>query len=233
MMNALAELEKVAHRFDIQLLPFFVLSPNDPHKNTHLQYIYDHEWSWSMQPNSPLGDKAQAGLKELSMRQFDYLMHLDTDDVLNPALFRIYEPLLARERKWFGSVDKYIYDVAGEQLYYFAGYPADQRMSVNGGRMIHRTALQKCQWQQWTKGIEFGLNYHQKIYLEKAGYSETLIRQKETPCLLEIKTDLNIHTMDWFHKNMSEVLQPVDIDMSNQFDVETQKLLSKTLENSQ
>lgn len=86
--------------------------------------------------NDPLGKKLNFGVERALESQWDYMMQIGSDDLVNVELFDYYKPFIEDKTLAFGIGCIYFYDI-----------PSGRTAIVNGsqvfgcGRMIHRNVL--------------------------------------------------------------------------------------------
>lgn len=186
---------------DIWMDSVWILDADDPYLE-QWKHMTDSPSNYNIivEKGTQLSSKMLLGMERIQGLQFDYMIHMDSDEFISPRLFSLYQPLINKGVPFFGSLDKFIFDLATEKLWRFSGY-ASRPMTVNGGRMISREALENVQFRPWTPGLSFGLNYNEKLHLQSAGFKETQLKTCSKGCVVEVKGEDNIHGMDWFMKN--------------------------------
>lgn len=87
-------------------------------------------------PNEPLGKKFNTGLEQALKKDFDYLMTIGSDNLINPELLKIYEYHMKKGVGLIG-VDK-VYFIQGEEC-----KRVDYQLQIIGAaRMISKDALE-------------------------------------------------------------------------------------------
>jgi len=145
-------------------------------------------------PDEKLGEKIQ-GVVRYSMQErpdFDYLMKIDTDDLITKNMLLKWVNLIDKEVPAFGSRDKYVIDVITGESKYFEGYPNTQ-MSVSGGKMIRADVVKALNGKICKPFLEKGIDYSIKLQLQKQEIQEELVN---TYGNIELKSPINIHGFD-------------------------------------
>ena len=75
------------------LTPVFCVSPEDPHVDELVSSIKLYGHDVVMTPNEPLGLKQNKLISYIKCNyEFDYMMHLGSDDIINPNILSLYMP---------------------------------------------------------------------------------------------------------------------------------------------
>lgn len=138
--------------------PLAVIGDEREHYDLLKQLRPDAHWIeyW----NQPLGAKWNYGLKISQAWAYDYVMILGSDDIFTPGLWEHYkkamEPFLDGGH-YFGLLDFYFTDFARTK--YCPGFQHNRKGEPHGaGRMIHRSILEKLNWELWDNNINSGLD---------------------------------------------------------------------------
>ena len=170
------------------LILLCIVSPEDPSRNELIELIYDYGGDVCEYSNKYLGEKKNAGL-EFALREysFDYLMDLGSDDLLNPEIFKLYQPYMEAENPFFGLNNLYVLDRKTGRVIFIRDYNTGH--CHGAGRMLHREAIKIP---PWPAEANKGLDSLSRERLKNVGVKETVIDSGETPYILDIKTDTNI-----------------------------------------
>lgn len=88
--------------------------------------------------NDPLGKKLNFGVEMALKSKWDYLMQINSDDILREEIFELYKPYFEKEEKCFGVGDVYFYDLhTGKVAHASNAYP------LGCARLIHRSIFEK------------------------------------------------------------------------------------------
>lgn len=86
--------------------------------------------------NLPLGKKLNFGLSMALQSEWDYLMQIGSDDILNEKIFDYYKPFIENDVKAFGIKSVHFYNCIDKKSYHVVNtYP------FGVGRMVHRTVF--------------------------------------------------------------------------------------------
>ena len=134
----LEALKKLKHP-DVEFMPFAVYSDDDEGKILKEYGIRSLKY-----PNEYIGEKKNAGLLELLKLDWDYMMELGSDDLVNPALIDLYLPLWERGVNCFGVNSCYFVDVKTRRVALW-----EHNYAIGAGRCIKRSVFDGFN-QSWT-----------------------------------------------------------------------------------
>lgn len=155
--------------------------------------VEEYGFQFCHQPNRPLGRKCNKGLQEAMKDPFDYLLIVNTDDIISDSLFEIYKDY--HDHYMVGVKGCYFYHDG--KMKYFDGYK-HLNLSMGPGRIIHRSVIEKCKGVLWGDTQMKGLNQSCLRHIRYKGFDETIIDVKDKAYIIDIKTDVNIHRYDQF-----------------------------------
>lgn len=188
-------------KLGVKIIPFYVLSDDDKCLELFIKQLQRLGHTYIRLPrNQRLSEKSQQGLRYLrATAEFDYLMHLDSDEILSMGLMERWLDEFEQRTLWFGSSSCYFYDVEKQQAWEFTGY-SDHPVK-NGGTCLHYSLLQTVDWKLWPIQRNQGLNVMERRQVEKFGYQIKPIDTKDYCGVVELKGGENaIHGLDWFHR---------------------------------
>jgi len=145
--------------------------------------------------NDPLGEKINFGIKHaLEHYQFDYLMMMNSDSVIKPELFKVYEPYFKKGELFFG-VNKVTFvnfytDEAQDYVYEFS--------IIGPGKMIHRNVVEEMRgniYKPLNKCLDDTL-MDNVLKIAKVGGK---IIKYEGQLVYDIKSEVNIHPWEKFN----------------------------------
>lgn len=155
--------------------------------------------------NRPLGGKFNRGmLHALEQYNFDYVLQLNSDDVLSVDFWKLFERPLSETMHFFGVDRVYFYDSnTGDirEFLYTLGC---------GIRFIRRDVIEESgfvddQFELWPFHLNAGLDSSSEENINMRGnYAQYLIRNKavQRPVVVDIKSEVNIHPFSEFkHAN--------------------------------
>lgn len=189
----------------IEIIPLYVFSNFDPFTSAFVQLIREYRLNADVNEQGNLSNKIQEGLyNALNDFEWDYLMHLDSDEFITPAgIIKLVE-FMKHGEEWFGPSKQIFYNALQKTGYYFQGYKRQEL--VNGGSCIRRDILEETGGILWTSGLNSGLNTNEHINLKQRGYSPKVITL-ETFDLVEVKTGDDIHPLVWFNQNGYDLVE--------------------------
>ena len=162
-----------------------ILSTEDPH----------YDFTWKVLPfytnicevsNSPLGRKKNGGVRCALNLEWDYLMELNSDSILNPAIFDLYKPYMEKEVPFFGLKDLYVTDYATKESLFIKDY--NSGMTYGAGRMMHRSIVED---KMWTDELQCGMDDNCRGKLAKRGIKDVPVHS-DVPMLVDLKTNTTL-----------------------------------------
>jgi len=169
---------------DIELLA--IVSSEDPHigeiVNTFSFYTRLIEAE-----NSPFGRKKNAGTTFAKALEWDYLMELNSDSIVNPAIFDLYRPYMERGELFFGLKDLYVTDYATRESLFIKDY--NSGMTYGAGRMMHHSIVED---KMWTDELQCGMDDNCRGKLEKRGIKDCPVHS-DVPMLVDLKTNTTLN----------------------------------------
>ena len=179
-----------------------VMSPEDPHYDELIDILPGCAWRVDCK-NTPFGAKKNAGIEGARQLNWDYLMELNSDSIVNPAIFDLYSEHIAQKCPFFGLKNHYCVDYNTKKSLYLPSY--NDGMTFGSGRMIHRGAL--VLKKMWVDELNEGMDTNMITRLRKAGIHETVIDNKE-PMIVDLKTNTTI----WHFTELEQMGQHVDYE---------------------
>jgi len=130
--------KRLQEKVDIELL--CVLSKDDPYYKENMKLLKGfHLCEYK---NFPVGEKMDAGINfAIDNFDFDYLMNIGSDDIIDSKLFDLYKPYFEKGCLMFGVVTVYFYELYYKNLYFVR--QIDDSFPHGGCRMIHRSIIEK------------------------------------------------------------------------------------------
>jgi len=168
--------------FDIQV--FAIVSPEDETENKDLlneagYIVYEYK-------NFPLGEKKNAGIKEALKYDFDYLMELNSDDVVKDDLLKLYKKDMENKIPFLAITNFVFVNSATGEIKEIRG-----RTIYGIGRAYRKDIL----FEMWPADLNRGMDNWSEFNLQQKGF----IPKKHTterPLALDIKSDVNIWSYD-------------------------------------
>lgn len=180
-------------KFDITSI--VVLSPEDPcfEELQDLCVQYDHHIT--LHENRPLGKKKNHGLRAALTFDFDYLLDIDSDDVVSDRLLDIYADMI-EEEKFIATTGYYIADQITNKFYRFNGFT---QKTPHGIPIMHRSILCKDLWPDAMAGMDVGA---QKTIYERHGIKPTPVDEF---LFIDVKTTTNLHLTMQYPDLLTEI----------------------------
>jgi hypothetical protein len=158
-------------------------------------------------PNEPLGRKKIAGLNFAHRNfEFDYLMELGSDDLVNPEIFELYKPYMEKKFEFFGLNNLYYTNWDTRETIFCKDYNEGQ--TFGAGRMILNDAIRV---HPWPEDCNSGLDTAMVKILASKGIMEHVIDCGEKPYILDIKTNTTINHWIIVEKSRTKIVQFNDI----------------------
>jgi len=171
----------------------------------------------SNDPSEKLGEKIQrvVGYSMQERPDFDYLMKIDSDDLITENMLNKWAILADEGCPAFGSKDKYLINILTGESKYFEGYP-NTKMGVSGGKMIRADIVKALRGKICKPFLEEGIDYSIKLQLQKQEVAERLV---PTYGNIEIKSPVGIHGYEDIEgeqmniQAVTDLLSPVERSM--------------------
>lgn len=198
---------------DLEFRPHYILNPDDPEFGLFYRMLDRLDLHYHVVPQQTLSNKTQAGLWHiLKGPDFDYLMHLDSDEFLSDALLSVWRVNMMAGNPWFGTPGSLFHDTHNKATIRFPGYK--QVPVVNGGHCISRKVLKEVNDFLWMPGLNKGLNRHEHLRLKGTGRKCNKIKFPLDSGVLELKSGFDIHPLSWFEDRHYELrcLDPKEVD---------------------
>lgn len=174
-----------------ELMPLFILSPEDPHLQVIEKFIDDYACVYY--PNEYLGDKLNAGMLAAMDYQWDYLMGMGSDNIYTPLMWNLYEDYFETGERYFGLNSFYVYDIINNRAALFDKYVDEPKLGgIGAGRVIHRSLIEDDPMIYRTKTNQ-GMDGFSAWTLAQRGYIMNIIETGELPVMLDVKTNTNIN----------------------------------------
>jgi hypothetical protein len=207
--------------YKFNFIVIFVLSKDDIENERIKKLISDADFRYDVcyETNDFLGLKMNKGINKALEYEFDYLMNLGSDNLLHPYLMDLYAPYIELGYFVFGINSYLMYDILKEESYH---YEPDMKSRVKdeiythpigAGRMIHRSAIEEIIEKEgffYDNDRMRGMDMNSGNKLIKHGYTQKIINAGEFPYIVDIKTGLNINTVDDILRMKPERLKLID-----------------------
>ena len=164
-----------------------VISPEDPYFKEIWKILPGYA-RFVKYENKPFGAKKNAGMEAARQLEWDYLMELNSDSIVNPRLFELYQSYMEKKVPLFGLNNLFVTDYKTKKSLFIPNYNTD--MTFGSGRMLHRDALVLDKL--WVDELNDGMDTNMKSRLSKAGVNETVVDCGEVPMIVDLKTNTSI-----------------------------------------
>lgn len=204
--------DTVKNRIDVIVI--YVFSANDPELDKiMLHYLQaNHPRDYLYSPNEMLGQKLNDGIAHAKQFKYDYIMNCGSDDLLHPDLMKLYEEAIHDNEMLFGINRVYFYEKGKDPLL-FSSY--NHPYLVGAGRMIHKTVI-NCAFHQYgglyDPGIKRGMDTMSSKRMNEMGFTELTVNPGLFPCVVDIKSEVNINSFSKINQSYSgnKFVVPVD-----------------------
>lgn len=147
--------------------------------------------------NQPLSDKWNYGSMLLKNHDFDYVLLIGSDDLIDVKFMMEYFVRMKNGSDYIGILDMYIYDLFRSKLFYWDGYrqmSGRQGETIGLGRCLSKRIVEILDYQLWSYGLNMGLDGSLNKKLNKIPQLERSIFKLEdtNSFACDIKGDLNI-----------------------------------------
>jgi hypothetical protein len=153
---------------------------------------FNHGFRFVKVSNDDLGHKMNVGIESAMKLDFEYLMNLGSDDIINESLFDAYKPCLQKGVGIFGITKATFIDSQSKEA-----KTCDYQIMIGAGRMIRKDYLEKYVMVDgksimYDKGLKCGLDLNS---IKKFKCSHTEI-STDFNMIWDIKGSENIWTYD-------------------------------------
>lgn len=154
----------------------------------------EYGFHWVYEDNSPLGNKINAGIRSTLKFKYDYLMMMNSDDVVKAELLdKYYEPFFESLNPFFG-VSKVTF--VNFETHEAKEYKYD--FSVLGiAKMVHRSVVDKFNGHLYVAQLNKGLDDHMMDRMIAAHISPTFV-DYEGMLAMDFKSEVNIWPWEHF-----------------------------------
>lgn len=146
--------------------------------------------------NFPLGNKMNKGIEYALRFEFDYLMNLGSDDLIDGRLFELYKPYIEEKRKVFGVNKVTFFDSKTKEVKRF-----DYKHMIGAGRMIRKDILQKYS-PIYTPEKNKCLDDNSASNMYGVQFNEI---DCEDDLIIDVKSEQNIWSFEYFKGEISDI----------------------------
>lgn len=174
-----AGLQRLKNRRNIDVL--CVVSPGD---DENKKILKEAKIKTVEAPNSPLGRKKNIGLAHAKkIAGWDYLLELNSDDVIKDELLEIYDPYMNNGEKFIGIQNFIFYDLISQKAKEL------NRPTMYGiGRAYRRDIIPDI---MWPNDKDRGMDNYSECVLKSKGIEPKRITT-DKPLAIDFKSDFNL-----------------------------------------
>lgn len=199
------------------LKPLYVLSEDDPEFKQNQEIIIKSGYDYCLYDNYPVSVKHNAGINYARQWDWDYLMTINSDDIIHPDLIELYKPFIEKEEAFFGVGDLNIYDKVSGRSVFLPDY--NNEMCMGAGRVIHRRVIDAMDGYIYPLDRDSGLDTFSRNRIIESGFEETYIKTDLKGYVLDIKTNTNINTFYLMGNRESEFIKWSNQQTINRFGI--------------
>ncbi len=162
----------------------------------------EYGFEWVFEENIPVGNKINTGIRATLRHEYDYLMMMNSDDVVKTELIdKYYDPFFESLNPYFG-VDKVTYVNFGTKEAREFKYD----YSVLGiAKMVRRDIVDTFKGNLYNERLSKGLDDHFMDRMISIKVYPTFV-QYEGQLAMDFKSDVNIWSWDHF-KNRGKIVE--------------------------
>jgi glycosyltransferase involved in cell wall biosynthesis len=192
----------IVERLPEHVTPLFLISPEDPNYQELKEII--HIYRYIDIKNDPLGRKMNVGVKSSLQIDYDYLMNLGSDDVLDQRYFDEIQLYLDKNSPFFGYDSCFVVGFKNHDRYYLKNkcveYP------IGAGRMIRRDVVEQiADWGMYTPEKNQGMDGDSTNRIRFATGVVPEIIRTENPPITDYKTNTNINPIPMICRHMKKI----------------------------
>lgn len=170
----------------------------------YIKVCEDYGFSWVWAENEPVGKKINKGIESTLKYPYDYLMMMNSDDVIDKKLIdEVYKPFFDKLNPYFG-----INRVTYVDFYTKEAWNKEYEFSVLGiGKCIRKDVVKKLfdeQGEVYCSHLSRGLDDTMMDNMIRAGFWPTVVPY-DGQLAWDFKSEVNIHPLEKFKKQGQEV----------------------------
>lgn len=183
------ELEKLIAQSEHEIEVSCVLSEPE-----YIPICQERGFNWTFELNQPVGKKINTGIKSTLKYKYDYLMIMNSDDVIKVDLIdKYYKPFFESLNPFFG-IDKVTY----VNFYTNEAREFKYEYSVLGiGKCIHKNVVTSMNGELYRSDRNNGLDDSMMDNLIRTGVFPTFVKY-EGQLAMDFKSDVNIWPWEHF-----------------------------------
>ena len=218
--------------------PFYCLSEDDPYfkENEQLIKLFGHKYC--IFDNDPLGNKQNQliDLIPLEFGDYDYLIHINSDNLVNKDLFQLYAEEMENKTPIFGMSDVYFWEQVGKKRCVYLEKYNDSHC-IGGGRMIHKSVIDAMKEKEehiYTPSQQSGLDNNSRLNIKRVlNIDDKVIDTKGVPYIIDVKTYTNINPLTMMDSFLDRFVDHDIDDILEYFDKKIPVFLAQQLSNTE
>lgn len=185
-----------------------------------------NEFDYYNYPNNPISNKWNYGVTLTKNIDFDYIIFLGSDDVVDQNVMLEYHSKMKENYDFIGIIDMYVFNTMNNQLYYWDGYKEStgrKGETIGLGRCFSKKVIEKLNYTPWMMNINKSLDKTLNNNIKKIeNLKISKIRLTDfNGFSCDIKSNVNITKLT----DYTDLLKVSDKDIKNlSFDVNKLKL---------
>lgn len=163
-------------------------------ESEYIKTCDDYGFNWIYTDNNPLGAKINKGIRRAMEFKWNYLMMMNSDDVIKAELLdKWYEPFFEKQEKFFGiSTVTYVNFYTGEAVEF------DYEYTVLGiGKCIRRDIVEQFNGDLYPENLNRCLDDNMLDNLIHARVFPRMVKYKGQ-LAMDFKSEVNIHPWEKF-----------------------------------
>ncbi len=150
---------------------------------------------WVEMSNKQLGRKWNATSKYLRHKDFDYVLILGSDDLINKTLLTKYIDHAKAGYNYFGLKDMFVLNSKTGEMIYWKGYTHNRKgETIGAGRMLSKRIVEELDYTLWDDKLNRGLDGSMTSRIKKLPFvnEKVFSYQKDSVLVCDVKSDVNI-----------------------------------------
>jgi hypothetical protein len=170
----------------------------------HSSFIYHNH------DNLPVSNKWNYGSSLCSSIDFDYIIIIGSDDILDESILIKYYEYMIAGYDFIGILDLYVYNILTDNLYYWSGYsePIRKGETIGLGRCLSKQLVKKLNYNLWHNNKNKGLDSSMNTKINNlSNIKKITFYSKDIGICCDIKSETNITSFSKLSKKMDKVNQ--------------------------
>lgn len=194
-------------------------------EDSDIEFLKSRNIDYCVHVNSPLSDKMQFGFQNAIQKDFDYLLTLGSDDLINHDIFpKYYNELMNRGVEFFGLKDICVLDSKTLECTLYKYLQSKSDVLLGAGRMLSKGLCNKLIGKTVynARKKDRGLDMASETEIKK--FVKPIFVKTNKPELIDVKSDTNI----WGYRMIAARLPKLDYKRATEFiSIEEDRYLRK------